>query len=113
MLGQIALIRHVIAIAPFTNSMFNSLINDNCLVCKIWEVSAKVFSGVGGLGGNFGTGVRAHAVFKKKLTPIIYLVFEKKYLFIYLIEQNVYIFIYCSLIFIYPLCYICKQSITI
>ena len=59
MLGQIALIRHVIAIAPFTNSMFNSLINDNCLVCKIWEVSAKVFSGVGGLGGNFGTGVRA------------------------------------------------------
>ena len=53
------------------------------------------------LGGNFGTGVRASVL---KPTPNIYLVFEKKDLFIYLIEQKVYIFIYCSLIFIYPLC---------
>ena len=45
-----------------------------------------------------------------KPTPIIYLVFEKYYLFIYLIEQNVYIFIYCSLI-LYTLFAVCIQSL--
>ena len=52
--------------------------------------------GGGGKQGNFGTGVQPSC---SKPTPIIYLVFEKQYLFIYLTEPNVYKFIYCSLIF--------------
>ena len=68
------------------------------------QVKPMLELGVGELGGNFGTGVRA-SFFKP--TPITHLVFEKKALFIYtmcLIEPNVYIFIYCSLISTYPLC---------
>ena len=61
------------------------------------------WEGGGGLEGNFDTGVRACFL---KPTPIIYLVFEKNGLFIYLIEQNVNILIYCSLIFIYPICFL-------
>ena len=38
---------------------------------------------------------------------------KKNDVFIYLIEQNAYIFIYCSLIFMYTLFAVCKQSLQI
>ena len=97
--------RDVTVMTIVTDIVFGRDVTEVTIAAEIVFVSDVTVVTVGGGGGCKLEGIFARGVGGDffKPTPIIYLVFKKKYLFIILIERNVYIFIYCSLIFRYPL----------